>query len=313
MELLRQMYNTENPNILIKNILESEILLKFGQEPIEDRNKIKIALEKINSILTETIPKSKLLLRGITKSVIKNRLISKLNSNDSLYDGLFLVGDKAKNFLEKPENIPHPIQNISSTTPKASSWIFTKYSEMDIGPIDLNYFKNSKNKRKFNIILKGNHELFDYYLFGLHTKNSDNLVNFISTTTSPKVVLHNSTSNKLIIFLWLPYKYQHYIDFKKLNDFKEIIQKKGLPILKDSFYPNEMEISFKGFIPPHIILGVHDIDENALILNPALLNHQHDWMENGLNINQVNFEIFIKQTKYKRFLILTDKLTEINL
>jgi hypothetical protein len=99
---------------------------------------------------------------------------------------------------------------------------------------------------------------------------------------------------------------------ERLKELNSKVTIKNLPVLSDSFYPTENEFSFKGFILPHIIIGVHDLDTNEFILNPALLIEKTNWLQEGFDIDQSNFELFIKQTKYKRFLILTDKLEEKN-
>ena len=252
------------------------------------------------------------LLRGITKSTTKERLISKLNSNDSLYDGLFLVGDKAKNFLEKSKDIPHPIKTISSIGQETVAWIFDMYSSLQKAPIDLTFFRGTENKQLFIDNVKDNEQLIDYYLFGLHTHNSDSLVNFVSATALPKVAFNNQINDKLVIFLWIPNDYNLYINSRKLQEQKSLVESKKLPILLESFHPSENEYSFKGFILPHLIIGIHDLEENDFIFNPALLISNSTWIEQGLDIDQSNFESFIKGTRYQRFLTLTDKLEEKN-
>jgi len=298
-----QLYKSDNTKELLTKIINSKILKKFDQDRIGTEQERKNALAKIKKIIDKK--DTKVLLRGIRKSKLKTKLVGKLNSNDSLYDGLFLVGEKAKNFLEKSDDIPHPVKNINSVSKETFCWIFETYGNLKNAPIDLDYFKNAKNKKGFNKALERNQNLIDYYLFGLHTNNSDTLVNFVSTTLSPEVALNSETTDRLIIFLWLPQAYDFYMNADKLNEYKKEITEAKLPTLNDSFYPNEMEISFKGFILPHFILAVHDLDAGALILNPALIEDKVNWIDDGLNINQENFSKFIKTTKYKRFLLLT--------
>jgi len=308
METPQELYKSTTAQQLLKLILESDIPLKFGQNRLTTMAEKDIVMTKLTSLIKND--QYKLLLRGITKSTTKEKLISRLNSNDSLYDGLFLVGDKAKNFLTKSEHMPHPMKTISSIGYKTASWIFDEYSHLEEGPIDLTFFKDIRNKQVFISAIKEDEELNDYYLFGLHTYNSDSLVNFVSTTSNPEVAFYNQISDKLVIFLWIPTGYNLYINPEKLRTIKSRVESKKLPILTDSFYPLEKELSLKGFILPHIIVGVHDLEFNELILNPALLNEKTNWLKQGFDIDQSNFEEFIKQTKYERFLILTDRLEE---
>src|SRR6266542_139958 len=299
---LATLYSLENPKKLLTSLVNSDILIKFGENRFETDYEKEVAVNKIKTLVNEKTQYPIILLRGLRKSKLKEKFIATLNSNYSLYDALFLVGEKAKNFLEKSGDIPHPIKNINSVSKKTTSWIFKKYSELTKAPIDLKYFKNVQNKKHFTESLKGKALLIDYYLFGLHTNNSATLVNFVSTTLSPQTALYNETTDKLIIFLWLTKNFDIYINSDKLNECKKNINEMKLPILHESFHPNEIEFSFKGFILPHFIIGIHDIDENALILNPSLLRDKNNWIDDGLNVNQENFTKFIKTTAYKRFL-----------
>ncbi|HMX49332.1 MAG TPA: hypothetical protein PKI42_10750 [Cyclobacteriaceae bacterium] len=305
---LNDLYNLDTSKKLLAKLLNTSVPLKFGEGKVATVAEKEIVSKKIALLINDE--QCNLLLRGLRKSTVKKTLISKLNSNDSLYDGLFLVGDKAKNFLRESESIPHPMKLIGSLGVETAQWIFDCYGKLTNGPIDLAFFRNDKNKKAFADNVKNDEELTDYYLFGLHTHNSDSLVNFVSTTSSPRVARNNEVSDKLVLFLWIPTNFMLFISLDKLRKLKSKVEGKSLPVLADSFYPEEKEFAFKGFILPHMIIGVHDLQENELILNPALLKDKVDWREEGFEIDQSNFRTFIRQTKYKRFLTLTDKLEE---
>jgi hypothetical protein len=149
--------------------------------------------------------KAKLLFRGTKIVDLKSKLDHKLNSNNSLFDGLFLVGDKAKNYLEKGEDIPHQIKEIDSVGVDVGEWIFGEYLNIPTKMVETDYFKIETNQTKFANALKGDRSLIDYYLVGLHKWNSDILVNFVSTTASSDQALSNG--NDLIILLWLAESY----------------------------------------------------------------------------------------------------------
>ena len=308
MDGVHELYKANNSRELLTLLLNSRVALKFAHNRRASEAEITIVKEKIGALIDNE--QYEVLLRGVTKSIINERLISKLNSNDSLYDGLFLVGEKAKNFLKKSEIVPHSIKIINSVNIETATWIFESYRILSNGPIDLNFFKCQKNKQIFIDNLKDNEKLTDYYLFGLHTINSELLVNFVSTTTSPEVAFQRQIFDKLIVVLWRPSEYIHFFDFNKLASLKDEIIKKKLPVLEDSFYPNEKEISFKGIILPHFIIGIHDLEANEFILNPAILDENPNWLKQGFDIDQTNFMQFIKQTKYQRFLMLSDKFEE---
>ena len=249
--------------------------------------------------------KAKLLFRGTKIVDLKSKLDHKLNSNNSLFDGLFLVGDKAKNYLEKGEDIPHQIKEIDSVGVDVGEWIFGEYLNIPTKMVETDYFKIETNQTKFANALKGDRSLIDYYLVGLHKLNSGILVNFVSTTASSDQAL--SYGNDIIILLWLAESYsKHAIGKSTLNAKLKKISNKRLPCWIDLF-ESEYEYSFKGFILPHFILGALSVSENIFIINPALLkNRDLNWIKNGFEIDDERFFEFIKTTKYKRFLTLHD-------
>lgn len=242
---------------------------------------------------------AKLLLRGTTVEKLKSIFVSKLNSDNSLFDGLFLVGEKAKNYFEKSKTIPHPVKMIDSMGAEVGNWIFEEYSKLPPEKIKTDYFKTKTNCPKFVTAIKGERKLIDYYLAGLHKWESGFLVNFVSTTSSSDVAF--SHENDLVILLWLKENFAvHATDELTLEKIR--IQK--LPYLGE-VHEDECEYSFKGFIPPHFILGALSVHEDIFIVNPALLdNVDMNWIENGFEIDNETFLNFIKTTKYKRFLIL---------
>jgi len=300
--------NNKTIETFLTEIRDSDCRLKYSSSSLEIGHEEKKLIKSKILKLIESEKKGDcvLLSRGLKKNVIQKRLISKLNSNDSLYDGLFLVGDKAKNFLKKESDIPHPIKIITNTGFEVANWIFEEYENIKSGPINLEYFKNGTNKEKFAKKVKDKTDLIDYYLFGLHTFNSDSLVNFVSSTSSLDVAMNHD--NDLIIIFWLPKGYKHLCIYKeKLDALKGMMKKLNLPILNNSFHPEENEYSMKGFILPHYILCVFDMKENAIIINPRILEEKNDWINDGFDIDGIDFREFIESTEYKRFLTLTDQ------
>lgn len=297
---------------LLEYILKGEIKIKLDSS-LRSANpeEIDCLNLKILSILGhENKGNCKLLVRGTKKEILTKRLVSKLNSNDSLYDGIFLVGEKAKNYLHKCSEITHPIKIITDTGNEVVSWIFDSYSQIPPGQETINteYFKEKKNKQKFINKIKSNQSLTDYYLYGIHTWDSGNLVNFVSATTDPEVSF--DCNNDLIIIFWLNQSYSRFSMSKsKLEEQACTIKKLKLPLLNDSFHPGESEVSMKGFILPHYILGVYDKSESYFVPNPEIFKEKDDWKEDGFDINHLNFEAFIKNTQYKRFLSLINGAT----
>lgn len=246
-----------------------------------------------------------ILFRGTKLQILKSKLVSKLNSNNSLFDGLFLVGEKAKNYLKKEKKIPHPIKVINSTGQNIAEWIFDEYKSLDSEIIGTKYFQDDLNRRLFAKEIKKNTLLIDYYLKGLHTWNSDLLVNFVSATSNFNVA--SSNGNDMIILLWMSKDYsKHVLVSSSLKQQEKVLNTKKLPVIK-TLFKEEQEYSFKGFILPHYILGAYKQNENKLIINPALLVKDNlDWIQNGFEIDNEKFSDFIKTTRYERFLTLHD-------
>lgn len=254
---------------------------------------------------TEEDKEVKILFRGTKLRILKSKLVSKLNSNNSLFDGLFLVGEKAKNYLKKESEIPHPIKVINSTGQNTAEWIFDEYKSLDSKIIGTRYFQNEQNRSFFAKEIKKNSFLIDYYLKGLHTWNSDLLVNFVSATSDFNVA--SSNDNDLIILLWMSKDYSKNVLVSLfLKQQEKVLNTQKLPAIK-TLFKEEQEYSFKGFILPHFILGAYTQKDNKLIINPALLDNDNlDWIKNGFKIDNERFSDFIKTTRYERFLTLYD-------
>ncbi|HOF16238.1 MAG TPA: hypothetical protein PLF32_06230 [Bacteroidales bacterium] len=289
-----------------KKLLDEVYYYKPSDSDIEqcDKNQIKKFLCYVELItMAEMNEEAKILFRGTKLKKLNSKLISKLNSNNSLYDGLFLVGEKAKNYLKKENEIPHPIKTINTTCRDTTDWIYDEYKKLPLKNIGTDYFQDNQNKNRFSKELEKDSYLIDYYLKGLHTWNSDFLVNFVSASSSFKVALNQG--NDLVIILWMSDIYsKHVLSPSFLKQYEKVFNKKKLPKIKKLF-KDEQEYSFKGFILPHYILGAYIKNENKIVINPALLeNNKENWIQDGFDIDGEKFSKFIKHTKYERFLML---------
>jgi len=264
-------------------------------------NKRKVFFDKVNSLIEfSNQEKGTLLVRGENR---KN-LMKKLNSNDPEFELLFLIGDKAKNYIREKVKPGHPIQDIHSANREVAEWIFDKYSSINNGPYDSDSF-TIKNKAKFINHVSVDQELIDYYLYGLQTKDSELLVNFVSSSTKPDVALHTGSNDKIIILFWISKNSNDlYISRKKIGFLLKKIKNRSLPELNDSFYPVEDEYAIKGAIFPHFILCAFDLKNECIIINPWLYKEKHDWKENGLQVDQSNFLDFAKTTNYSKVIYL---------
>ena len=288
-------------NIKIGEILSKENLDKIGlkTEKCSDIgvNKRIVFYNKIDDLLKYSAKnKATLLLRGEDRENLKKHL----NSNYPEYELIFQVGTKAKNYIKEKVKPKHPIKNIHCANKTVAEWIFKKYSSFKNGPFDKNYFITG-NKADFVSKVKANQSLIDYYLFGLHSESSENLVNYVSSTPIPEVALHDASNEKMIILFWVnENRGGLYFNKAKLILNEKIIKKIGLPLINDSFYPEENEYAIKGAIFPHFIIGLFDLSINSFIVNPWLFVDKVDWKEDGFDVDQSSFNDYIKSTNYEK-------------
>lgn len=134
---------------------------------------------------------------------------------------------------------------------------------------------------------------------------------FVSTTTDHKIASifcsRGNTNLKLIIhyFISSPY-YKKAIGPWMINQHKDVVNKYSLPTYNPvGLYRGEQEVSIKGALLPHCMLGIELLDENKFIINHHIqnisLNDLNKISKNGLDINQENFESDIFTTAYLRW------------
>lgn len=137
-DILLKISNDEIPP---KSLSSSPLSIKQGNEI---KFKLQVLIKSLNS------RKNIVLARGVRKDWLNKRLSNKLNSNNSLYEGLFMVGEKAKNYLHKEIPDGHPLTNIFANGIKVGEWIFEEYSKISISNnFEVEYFKNIENKYFF--------------------------------------------------------------------------------------------------------------------------------------------------------------------
>lgn len=304
MKLHDYIKSTDSAKKLLNKIIDGDFIWK---KPLNNEltelidNEKSITLKKIEELIyANNKKKCKLLIRG--DSLIK--LEEKLGGD--FFNKIFIIGEKAHNYL-KYNNINRDTFNtINDSSYATIQWIFEQYEDIVLANDQLkNYFSNEDNKEVFAKKLAGNNSLRDYYLFGLHTENSQRKVFFVSSTSSPKVALYNEKRKVLFLF-WIPEPHIEYAQSKEtLKKTSTTLQRMGLPILEDSFFPYEKEYCIKGAIFPRFIYAIIDVDNELIVINPSILNTNCDWIETGFNVSYDAFEKNINSTKYSKHVIRT--------
>jgi len=134
---------------------------------------------------------------------------------------------------------------------------------------------------------------------------------FVSTSTDYRVASSFSNTDegvpRVIIhyFISSPY-YKQAIAPWMINQHKDIVIGCNLPTYNpEGLYPNEKEVSIKGALLGHFMLGIELINENKFIINHHIqeieANDLEEISENGLDFNQDTFESDIFSTAYLRW------------
>lgn len=265
--------------------------------------------------------------------------IEKNSSDEKFRDTLFILGAKANMFLTKLPgvndiDIDEVDNNVFSLIFKMLSNLFNK--EFPFGLIQkfvgdfrkresrvIDFFCNQYNEYVFiNIIdkltLKQQVIVRDYYLGLLHHVSESDYyassfllstsVNFAQASKFASSKEEKDSENPLIIFGWVPYKYEGILsvpDSKILR--KEIdMGAIGLPIYEKSFFPYQKEITLKGGLLPHYLLGYLHIQRNEEIfeINPALFETNDTWNGIELPVDQSTFHQRIQNTLFGRYFTL---------
>lgn len=273
---------------------------------------------------------SRLIYRGENKS----KLFKLYNCSDftSFSHSLFLIGNKGRGFIEKAsrstngkkkwqlEDVENDIFeelfkiiNIILKKPNSVvqqfSWNNKALSDYfkDIKNID-SFISNVSELRKVEKI-----KVRDYYLTLIHQFENEYFYpvsSLLSVTADYSIADGFSGENKekIILFGWLPLnrrsdKYE--ITYDYLNLTEKILSDNDLPVYSDSFYPGEKEISLKGGILPHYIIGYLYSDWDSQIyfdINPNFMSLKDDsklWIEDGLPIDQSGFWDELKRTNFQ--------------
>ncbi len=267
--------------------------------------------------------------------------LSKKSSDEQFRDTLFILGAKANMFLMKLPGINEI--NIDDANNSVFNLIFKMLSnllkrEFLFGPIRrfvgdfkkresgvINFFSNQDNEYRFidiisNLTPKQQIIVRDYYLGLLHHISKSEYyassfmlstsIDFSQASKFASSKEEKDSENPLIIFGWVPYKYEGVLsvpDFRILrrNINMEVI---GLPVYEKSFFPYQKEVTLKGGLLPHYLLGYlyNKRGEKIFEINPALFNVSDTWNGIELPVDQSTFHQRIQNTLFGRYFTLQE-------
>jgi hypothetical protein len=244
---------------------------------------------------------------------------------------IFLVGEKGRNFLQQRKNDSKNLIQIEFNDNKSKVFkkIFSILNHiMNCPNFNLefatnnsdfyNYFKKQENLNDFlSICESANQEaktmIIDHYLTFVHQHGENPyylLSSYLSFSRnySKANEFAGSREEKIILHGWLPIHrntHKYCLTFDYLNDVKDYLKMLGFPVYFDTYYPDEKELTLKGGLLPHFIIGFEyweSTNPKSFEVNPLLLSNYNlkNWIKNGLPIDQSGFWNTLKKTHYKR-------------
>lgn len=307
----------------------------------EKTNKIRLltaneltTIETICKLLQNDKDNIQILYRGESKIVLEEKLKERYD-NYKFFEHLFFVGDKAKFFFKETsssiENREY-LKSISDVDDETFKFIFKSlhyiFTSEDIvresKQRELNQFKTNEfsfvqffsdltnvikflDAKKFEILKTEENliRLRDYYLYLLHTYGMENASLFVSTSMKRKIAKDKFTNkNQGIIFWYFIPKPTHYygVSYLSFQKSQSICEDCNLPTYDRCFYPQDDEVSIKGALFPHFILGIEDRLDKKFVVNPHIFKQTKKHIplipQKGLFINQENFSDKIISTGY---------------
>lgn len=327
-------YNKNNQQIM------NELIYKVNGEILND-----FQTEKFKSFydyLSKNSKYAKIIYRGENYSNLKEKLnLSGDCDYFKLSQTVFLIGEKGRVYRTEYKNKImdkskiYPIDYIGEDL---FNKIFDKFNSILLNknnnPIIENFISNnlefsdyfkskSDNKKKFTSRINAidncseKIKVRDYYLSLLHKIGNIGFYNnsfFLSTTTKFKEAIrfaeNPENSSKIIFVSWIKYPLNNIgINFNYLNLFKNRILQIGLPFYEKTFFPSQAEISIKGGLLPHFILGYVRLEEKIFEINPNFFSSKKsikNTIKNGFDIDQENFSEFLNKTDYSGFFTLNN-------
>ena len=309
-----------------------------------DGNISQIELEKLTSFFLYLIKNKhqvRIIFRGENYSNLKVKLnLNGDNDYNKLSSFLFLLGDKGRTYRNEfkkkilKKNKIYSLNCISDDlvknifkklnyilTRKANNKEVQLFKTKNIEFCE--YFLNTKNKEHLKDKIKSLEnvddkiKVRDYYLSLLHKIGKIGFYNnsfFISTTTdfnvAKKFSENTCSSTRLILFSWVSFPMNKIgVSFNYLNKSSNLIKSLGLPIYNRIFYQAQNEISIKGGLLPHYILGFLKLESKEFIVNPNFLNSNKDFIgmvKDGFNIDQTTFNEKLDETDYNGFFTINE-------
>ncbi len=268
--------------------------------------------------------------------------LDKESSDERFRDTLFILGAKANMFLTRLPGVNEI--NIDDANSSVFNLIFKMLSnllnrEFPLGltrkfvgdfrkreSVVIDFFCNDYNEYRFidiisNLTPKQQIIIRDYYLGLLHHISKSEYyassfmlstsIDFSQASKFASSKEEKDSENPLIIFGWVPYKYEGVLSVPDSRILRRNVNMEaiGLPVYEKSFFPYQKEVTLKGGLLPHYLLGYlyNKRSEKIFEINPALFNVSDTWNGIELPVDQGTFHQRIQNTLFGRYFTLDNE------
>lgn len=190
-----------------------------------------------------------------------------------------------------------------------------KFFDFFIEPSNIDNFKSGVET--FSESCNALMQVRDYYLYLLHTfgKSGISELSFFVSTSTDKAVAEEFALSKsnfelshegVVFYYWIPEPLIDYACSKvTVKQIQENMESTSLPFYSSDLYPKQKEVSVKGGLFPHFILGYYDLEKRCFVVNSHVFSQtdDHRVVQMGFSINQKGFEKAIEETGYSGYIV----------
>lgn len=273
--------------------------------------------------------------RCIDDEYLYKQYITTTGNISLLSELIFLYGDKGKIFYEELDQKTFNI-DINEFGERENSFIYEKMQKIFIHkhvsshrtleaierfntkePAFVTFWYNISKDQWIQMMANFSQSqrilVKDYYTALLHTvglagygRNSY----FLSTSLNPKIHQDMQMAHSIEIIGWTNKSDLHKYGVNYFKERNKEISKLGLPVISNTVFLSQKEVSYKCGILPHFIIGYLYNKGECLEINPCVFKKQ-DFScveEQGLPVDQNEFYKKLNNTNYKSTYIKMDDL-----
>lgn len=290
----------------------------------------KLSLTCICLLLSNSPGQVKIAFRGLRKDYLTSRLAkdSEAIQEPELLSRLFYFGDKAKHFAQENEMLDNSkwLKTIDDTSQASNKEVFSKLKGLGTSknsrvidffksnPNFFAFFADNKNKAMFSDALaKLGQEARDYYLSVLHTAGKVGVSDkSLLVSTSEKYSVARRFAGRISDHPFVLIAVVRSAA-RKQGHLKQLLANQGLPTLPPTsqIFSEQVELSSRGGLLPHNILGVVKPRMRDIVINPHIfsdLNRKINLATDPLIIDQSEFEANVaRKTNYTRWYYTYDE------